>query len=320
MLKLKHSKLFDQDPYGDVMDCTLIGTIGASIMMILYMLVPLPKANMSLLYISMFVALGLGICSIPIYVGRLNKLKAYLFYTIVFSISIYGSTLFSNIPIAFMIWVPVLVFITYLPLIRYPSYIFMSGIAVGISIDVANSGSDGSIYIANMRMITFLLIMSISSLFIVFYPQYLGYKRRVALWLCIESLEIGVLAQSLEARVTAVEDYTRHMGKYQGYQSIEKKEDHLQAIATEIQQCFLTYIYIHDNDKLMEAAQKNSLITPFIKDILLGFSSATPIQIPDDSSSGDKEIILFKNNLMALAAKTNEFLDMNQTTAHKYAT
>jgi hypothetical protein len=67
MLKLRHSKLFDQDPYGDVMDCTAIGTIGASIMMVFYMLFPLPKSDMSLLYISMFVALGLGICSIPIY-------------------------------------------------------------------------------------------------------------------------------------------------------------------------------------------------------------------------------------------------------------
>jgi len=318
MLKLKHNWLFDQDPYGDLMDCTLIGTIGTSLMMVFYMLVPLPSENLSLLFISMFIAMGLGLCSIPIYVGRLSKLKAYLFYTIVFSVSIYGSTLFSNIPIAFIIWLPVLILIVYLPLIRYPAYIFISGLAVGVSVDISSSTGDGSIYIANMRLITFLLIMFVSSLTIVFYPQYLGYKKRVALWLCIESLARGLASNNLKDRTDEVAAYTKNMGKYQKYYAIKKQDVHLQSIAEEIQQCFLTYIYIHDNQLILKAQGVN-FCAKFVKEILYSFENIISIKIPEILEDDEKEINIFKNNLVALAIKTNNFLNMATESRDKHA-
>ena len=309
MLPLKHSWLFDYDPYGDMFDAIIIPTAGVAIATVVLLLDPLPVIDMPVLIPCMLIPVGLGSSAAPGNFGRINKLKAFGFFLLVFSCSIYGSTLFSNSPGYFILWVCCLTFLAYLPLVRLPKFIAFSGLAVGVSIEVAKTGGGGSFYIANERLLTFMYLCMIAGACIVFYPQYLGYKKRVALWHCMEALEQSI-SDSATARTRALKQYSQHMQRYKKYYQINYKDKELHSVAEELLQCFMSVIYIINHPALLEALQQDKQnLLPSIQNIIKACGQGTVISLPAFQPASRYEITSLQNNIYNLSVATNNFLE-----------
>jgi hypothetical protein len=313
MLPLKNDRVFQYDPYGDMFDGIIIPIVVMAIGFLNVLLDPFPAQDIPMLIITMGVPIGVALSCGPGNYGRKNKLKAFGYFFILFSFSTYGSTLFANTPTHFMIWMLALVFLAYLPLIWLPNLIAIAGMAIGLSIQVAHMGNlsndNASIYIANQRLITFAYFCLISVGIIVIYPQYLAYKKRVALWFCMQALE-QTISENKTDRNKALQQYSKHIQRYQDYYKINYKHQKLQNIAEELLQCFLNVTYIINQPLLLQEMLRNKQHLQYcIQNIRKACGEGVVISSPAFETSDYYEVKLLQHHLYNLSIVTNNFIE-----------